>query len=351
MNDEREDVAPSSGVHDSASGPEPTSVSSDERVSPAWIAWATENLLAGASRERVRRAWLDEGVSPALADVTLDAIVRSPIFVGAQASAARARRLDAIVRLARERSRAATIESREGLDADTFFGTYVAQNVPVLLPDFARDWPAIARWSLDHFEQVYGDAPIAIAENRASLPAHERNAGRDSRTIAMRELVARIRAAGETDDFYAIAQDRNLSRPELAPLLRDVDLSRGFLDPARLANAVALWLGPAGTITPLHHDTSSILFVQVFGRKRVTLVAPSELALLDRALAMYASVEPHELPPEVRVHELELGPGDTLVLPVGWWHHVRALTPSISLAFNGLARALPALPWYCPGAR
>lgn len=320
-----------------------------ERVAPEWIAWATENLLAGAPRERVRRAWLDEGVSEALADTTLDAIVRSPIFAGARATAGRGRRLDQIVRLARERSRAATIESREGLDADTFFGTYVAQNVPVLLPDFARDWPAIARWSLDHFEHVYGDAPIAIAEGRTSLPAHERNAGRDPRTIAMRELVTRIRAAGETDDFYAIAQDRNLTRPELAPLLHDVDLSRGFLDPKRLASAVALWLGPAGTITPLHHDTSSILFVQVWGRKRVTLIAPSELALLRNARAMYAQVEPHELPSEVRVHELELGPGETLFLPVGWWHQVRALTPSISLAFNGLARGTAALAWFCPG--
>jgi hypothetical protein len=320
-----------------------------DRVAPEWIVWATENLLAGVSRERVRQAWLDEGVPTPLADATLEALVRSPIFLGAQASARRARRLDAIVRLARERTRSASLESREGLDADTFFGTYVAHNVPVLLPDFARGWPAVERWSLDHFEHHYGDAPIAIAEGRSSLPAHERNAGRDPRVVPMRELVARIRAAGETDDFYAIAQDRNLARPELAPLLRDLDLSRGFLDATRLAQAVALWLGPAGTTTPLHHDTSSILFVQVWGRKRITLIAPSEVALLDRARAMYAQVEPHELPPEVRVHELEVGPGDTLFLPVGWWHHVYALTPSISLAFNGLARGVPAFPWYGTG--
>lgn len=319
-------------------------------VAPEWIAWATENLLAGAPREQVRAIWLDAGVPAELADQTLEALVRSPIFVAAERATRRGRRLGAIVRLARERSRALTIERREGVAPDTFFGTYVAGNVPVLLPDFARDWPAVGRWTLAHLERVVGDAPISVTEGRSALPAHERNSGRHSRETTVRELVARIRAAGETDELYAVAQDRNLTRPELAPLLADLDLSRGLLDAARLTAGAALWLGPAGTVTPLHHDTSSILFVQILGRKRLTLVAPSELALLDHARAMYAQIEPEELPAEVHRHELELGPGETLFIPVGWWHHVRALSPSISLAFNALARGPNAFPWYCPGA-
>ncbi|MCB9631708.1 MAG: cupin-like domain-containing protein [Sandaracinus sp.] len=319
-------------------------------VAPEWVAWATENLLAGASIAKVRAAWLEEGVPEALADATLEALRRSPIFEGARRLAARERRLAQVVRLARERSRTLTIESREGLDAETFFGTYVAGNVPVLLPDFAREWPAVRRWSLDDLETRFGDATIAVSEGRASLPVHERNSGRSSQETSMRALIARIRDAGESDDFYAIAQDRNLARPELSALLDDVDLSRGFLDGEKLRFGTALWLGPAGTVTPLHHDTSSILFVQVVGRKRVTLIAPNELSMFDRAHAMYAAVEPEEIADDVRVHELELGPGDTLFLPVGWWHHVRALTPSISLAFNALSRGPNAFVWYGPGS-
>ncbi len=324
---------------------------SEEIVAPEWIAWATENLLAGAPIRRVRETWRNEGISAQLADATLDALIRSPIFVAARRVTRQGRQRAAIVRLARERSRGLTIERREGVDADTFFGTYVAGNLPVLLPDFARDWPAVGRWSLEHLERVVGDAPVMVSEGRGALPVHERNSGLGSRETTVRELVARIREAGETDDFYAVAQDRNLMRPELAPLLADLDLGRGLLDQERLTAGAALWLGPAGTVTPLHHDNSSILFVQVVGRKRITLVAPSEVALLESAHAMYAQREPEELPPEVHRHELELGPGDTLFLPVGWWHHVRALSPSISLAFNALARGPNAFPWYCPGAQ
>lgn len=319
-------------------------------LAPEWVAWAAENLLEGASRGALEGALVEEGVPPELARATLDELLRSPILAGVRSALRRAQRAELVTRLARERSRRLVIEAREGLEAATFFGVYVAGNLPVLLPDFARDWPAVRRWSLDYLERAVGDATVAIAEGRDAMALHERNAGLAPSWVRMRDLCARIREAGETDDFYAIARGRNLARPELAPLLADLGLEPGWVEPSKLATATALWLGPAGTVTPLHHDTSSILFVQVWGRKRVSLVAPSELDALEGARGVYAGAPPDALPPEVKVHVLELGPGETLFIPIGWWHHVRALTPSISLAFNGLVGPANDLDWYRPGA-
>ena len=37
-----------------------------------------------------------------------------------------------------------------------------------------------------------------------------------------------------------------------------------MFDPERWKSCTAFWFGPAGTVTPLHHDTCNILFVQLY---------------------------------------------------------------------------------------
>jgi ribosomal protein L16 Arg81 hydroxylase len=37
---------------------------------------------------------------------------------------------------------------------------------------------------------------------------------------------------------------------------------------------------------------------------------------------------------DASIHEVELGPGEVLFLPVGWWHYVQALDVSITITFN-----------------
>ncbi len=50
------------------------------------------------------------------------------------------------------------------------------------------------------------------------------------------------------------------------------------------------WFGPAGTVTPLHHDVSNILLVQVRGTKHVTLVPALESHLVYNDVAVYSPV-------------------------------------------------------------
>jgi ribosomal protein L16 Arg81 hydroxylase len=80
---------------------------------------------------------------------------------------------------------------------------------------------------------------------------------------------------------------------------------------------------------------------QVRGHKRVRLVAPYDLARVRNDRHCYSRVDVEkpdlELYPEFRdvtVTEVEIGPGDLLFLPVGWWHHVRGLEVSITMTFT-----------------
>jgi ribosomal protein L16 Arg81 hydroxylase len=46
--------------------------------------------------------------------------------------------------------------------------------------------------------------------------------------------------------------------------------------------------------------------------------------------------------------EVVLSPGEGLFIPVGWWHHVRALEPSLSVSFTSFG-APNRFDWYYPG--
>lgn len=103
-----------------------------------------------------------------------------------------------------------------------------------------------------------------------------------------------------------------------------------------------VWLGPAGTVTPLHCDYDDNLFAQIWGHKRVLLYSPASADLLYlkefNPILFGSPFDPEQpdyehfpLAQSAVSVECILGPGDLLYLPAGWFHHVRALAFSLSV--------------------
>ena len=106
------------------------------------------------------------------------------------------------------------------------------------------------------------------------------------------DFIDQVLAAGESNDLYLVANNRNMDRPALQRLYDDVAVDTAVLDTARYKGSVALWIGPGGTVTPTHHDTANILFAQVYGQKRFKLVAPWETALFHSMRGVYNTLDP-----------------------------------------------------------
>lgn len=229
-----------------------------------------------------------------------------------------------------------------------FYDRYLATNTPVVFSGGCESLGVVGQWTPSYLAERGGDAKVKVSYGRNSDPNHFADPEAFYTWLPVREVVDKVMAAGSSNDIYIVSRNR-ASENALACLGDDFKEMPPFLHPDPKKGGWSLWFGPAGTETPLHHDTTPILFCQVYGRKRIYLAAPCERALLysDIASTFYPSTDVGEMDVDMRM--VEVGPGDALFIPVGWWHAVRALDVSISLSLTGFQPAVD-YDWYRPGS-
>lgn len=294
--------------------------------------WSAASLAEGFSPTEVA-ARAEAGGAGVVAEVLASdtwRAVRGPLQRGARARDAGAL---AVERLRRHGGGVPTYEGPPGralLDVHLPFG------VPAVWRGACANWPAM-HWTLDGLAARCGSVEVTASVGRSADPACDRNFRQYARTMRFDTFLARVATAPYGNDLYLIANGRNAEGP-LAPLLDDLRPPTDAWGRS-LQGACSLWIGPAGTHTPAHHDTSSVFFCQIMGRKHVWLASPHEEALLADAEGFYAAGALSSGAGGARaVLDVVLDPGDALLLPVGWWHEVLALDTSISAsitAFGG----------------
>lgn len=330
-------------------------------LSDGFRAWVVDNAVRGVPGGSLISVLVEGGVPERLAVAEVGAILASPALDACRRLDARVEALELVAALARSHARhapvPAAVERRETVSAAEFFEGYFAANRPVVLTRFLDGWRARGRWSPDDFKARFGDVEIEIMAGRDADPACDRNFEAHRTRVRMGDYVDQVTGGGPSNDVYMVAHNNALQRTALAGLLDDVAPDEAIFDRAHLATQVSLWFGPRGTTTPLHHDTTNILFCQVYGRKRVRLIAPTETALLDRARGFYAEIDcddprfqQDEALRAVLIKDVELAAGEALFIPAGWWHRVSALEVSINLSLLGFRRPND-FDWYRPGAR
>jgi hypothetical protein len=294
-----------------------------------WRRWVADALVRGCTPQEVARALIDEGVEEAIA------VREIGIIDDALAPLAKERRRTALLlrMLATVDADAGPLERRAPCGAAEFHARHFTRYRPVVFEGGCATMKA-ARWSFAGLRARCGEIEIEVGYPE---PA----------TLTLAEVIDRI-DAGAPPEFYVVSHNRVLAGP-LVQLRDDLEPLPEFLDPIAAPATANLWLGPANTESPLHHDTTHVYFCQLVGQKRYQLVAPWEPELLRAEIVRgWDSSFDVDAPGEVRVHEVVLEPGDALYLPTGWWHRVVALTPSISVSMRDFAWPCDHS-WYAPG--
>lgn len=301
-------------------------------------------LLEGEAPGALADRLIVEGHPPSSARYEVERAAKSPYLKGAERLRARIAKRDwtlgVFSRLAALDPAQATIPVVDRIDPATFYRDYYLTNRPVKLTGLVDHWPALSRWSLDHFDATLGDVLVELQADRESDPDFEIAKDPHQSRARLREVTARLRT--ETgNDFYLTAYNSGINKRALAPLWADTG-PISVLSPREERDGF-FWMGPKGTITPFHHDLTNNLLLQIVGRKHVKLVATHDGALMRNALHCFSEWDGAELPAGAaapgrpRVLACTIGPGEALFLPIGWWHHVEGLDMTIGMSFTNFS--------------
>ena len=237
------------------------------------------------------------------------------------------------------------------LSPQAFLDDFLAPMRPVILADAARHWPAVQRWTADYLIAQIGDATVEVQGGRNAAADYERAKQAHRHTMPFADLV-RAAATGQGNDLYLSTYNASANAAALAPLHADLGTVPGILDHAAGTPAGMLWIGPAGTFTPLHHDLTNNLLVQLVGRKRVVMASPLETPKLYNTTHVFSdapdltdpTIDTTRYPrlADLRLLDVVIEPGEALFLPVGWWHQVTVLDFSVSATFTNFVWTNPA---------
>lgn len=221
------------------------------------------------------------------------------------------------------------------------FRLRAGQGLPFIITGLVGKWPLCAL-TPHMLAERFGELPV-----RARVGDYVNTAFAPDR--AMQDMS--MRAYLDLIDLDLVMQDTHALPPYVGNLeLRALNNLCHWPAYFSKMGPPRYWLGPAGTVTPLHCDYDDNVFAQVWGSKRIFLAPPHHDEFLYPRQAnavLYGSPFDPEHPDfdafplarQATTIECIVQPGDMLYVPAGWYHQVRALT--FSLSSNRWARGMP----------
>jgi Cupin-like domain len=238
--------------------------------------------------------------------------------------------------------------------------------MPVIITDATENWPARSKWTFEFFKSAYG-SDLAFASlgfggaigkvttlsayiKFLDAPSTELPGIWKGKDIGKDGRPPQPAPGGIGPPFYLLGWFAFRQHPELyddiAPAPYFVQDLVSTLNPT-LRNVfegtsnieyTAVFIGPEGSLSPLHRDfwSTHAYLAQIRGRKRAILFSPKDSDFLygGRVDPEQPDFERFPLFDCATAYECIIEPGDTLLIPANWLHHVRGLEKSITLSHN-----------------
>jgi Family of unknown function (DUF6065)/Cupin-like domain len=323
--------------------PAQTHAAGAHRVDDEWRRWLTENLLVGQPPEGIVDAMVSSGFDRDESIREVNLAIESHYFKGVELLRNRLMKRDWLMAVYRKCNRlhpaSTEVERRHKLPRDEFLREYYSTNRPVIITGMMDDWPAMTKWNLDYFASNFGDREVEVQMGRTMGANYEIEREKFIAKIKFGDFVEKVRTAGQTNDFYLTANNNSANRSVLPELWDDIVQIPEYLSSQNPGGF--FWMGPAGTITPFHHDLTNNFMAQVIGRKRLKIAPSWDMPLMLNYRHCFSQVDGRVAPaapqPPVgapQILEFVLHAGEILFLPIGCLHFVEGLDISVTVSFT-----------------
>lgn len=203
---------------------------------------------------------------------------------------------------------------------------------PVLLKGYVKQWPAMGKWTWDYLKQLAADDAVKLVVGTREYGQTQFTHLKLADYI---DIIANPETRSNEEKLYLKEFDLLEEYPVLA---EDVQYDSFF--PEHVTAYKSAWIGQKGAVTGMHYDLFNNFLTQIRGAKTCRLLPNQKVsrkyysdkfdhyARISTLDAFNLNGHTQDLEPIA----IDLEPGDVLYIPKGWWHQVKSLDPSISIA-------------------
>lgn len=227
------------------------------------------------------------------------------------------------------------VDKVENISSKDFKRLYFKPLIPVVLKDFAKDWPALKKWNVDYFKKTYGDNLVKTYNSDFKKPGKSYMGV--ARLIKFKDFLDKVLTSNPNLKMFLYNIKKEC--PTLAKDIIKPNLVKGFSD-----NFYFMFFGAKGNETHLHIDIDMghVFHTTFNGKKRFILFPENESRHLYRhpfTVRSYADADHPDFKkyPKMKLakgYEVTIEPGETLFIPAGYWHQVFYEEDSFALALR-----------------
>lgn len=218
------------------------------------------------------------------------------------------------------------------------FLQYYRTNKPVIFRTFAKDWPALNKWTYEYFKEKQGHVRVPIQEGDFATSGRSYLSESDKMRFA--------------DYLDLIANQPTQKRMFLFNIFKHMpelcnDFSYPDINVKFVRKMPFMFFGGETSFVDMHFDVdlSHVFLTQFAGKKKIILYAPEHSTALCRHPFTVANnidlgKPDFSIYPQLKKIpglEANLEHGDTLFMPSGYWHYVYYTTGGFSLSLRALS--------------